>query len=283
MRLWLVVGLWMMVGLGPAVRAQTAQEMQSAAPAEKPGESEEQHGRRLLDEMLQALGGDAWLNKQNSVIRGQTAAFFRNVPTGRVVQFEQFKRFGTGTVGPATRTEYLSERGMIMPGKRRDVIHLWVDGQGYEATFKGVTPLPEKDVTQFNLRQQHSLEEVMRSWVKQPGVVIVWEGVGTQDRRAVDKVSVLTADNDNVEIEIEQDTHYPLQRSFQTRNAQFKDFDVDEEVYGDWRMVQGIATPMNVTNYKNADMVGQTFYTKVEFNQPLPPDEFNKDQLKAKK
>jgi hypothetical protein len=282
MRIW-IVGLLMLAGLGPAAWAQTAQEMQSAAPAAKPGVNEEQHGRRLLDEMLKALGGDAWLNKQNSVIRGQTASFFRNTPTGSVVQFVQYKRFGSATVTPATRTEYLSDRGMIVPGKRHDVVHLWVDGQGYEATFKGVTPLPEKDVKQFFLRQQHSLEEVMRTWIKQPGVVIVWEGVGTQDRRAVDKVSVLTANNDAVEIEIEQDTHFPLQRSFQTRNEQFKDSDVDEEVYGDWRIYQGIATPMNVTNYKNGDMAGQTFYTKVEFNQPLPPEEFDKDKLKAGK
>jgi hypothetical protein len=279
----LIFGLVMVAGLGSVACAQTAQEMQSAAPATKPGEDEEAHGRRLLDEMLKALGGDAWLNKQTSVIEGQRAAFFRNAPTGSVIQFVQYKRYATDALPEATRQEFLSERGVILPGKRRDVIHLWADNQGYEATFKGVTPLPEKDVKQYYLRQQHSLEQVMRSWVKQPGVVIVYEGSGTRDRRPVDKVSVMAANNDSVEIEIEQDTHFPLQREFQSRNEQFKDYDIDEEVYGDWRLYNGIATPMNMTSYKNGDMAAQTFYTKVRFNEPLPPDEFDKDKLKAKK
>jgi hypothetical protein len=91
------------------------------------------------------------------------------------------------------------------------------------------------------------------------------------------------SNNDSVEIEIEQDTHFPLQRSFQWRNEQFKDYDVDEEVYGDWRVFQGIATPMNMTGYRNGDMATQTFYTKVKFNEALSPDLFDKDKVESKK
>jgi hypothetical protein len=270
-----------------AACAQTAQEMKSGAPEARPGETPEQHGRRLLDEMLKALGGQPWLDKQTSVIEGQTAGFFSGTPTGSVVRFVQYKRYASGegaaALPDATRTEYLTVRGMIMPGMKKDVVHLWVDGKGYEATYKGITPLPEKQVTEFYRRQAHSLETIMRTWVKQPDVVILFDGQGMRDRRAVDKVSVLAANNDAVEIEIEQDTHFPLQRSFQTRNEQFKDFDIDEEVYGDWRVYQGIATPMNVTNYHNGDMNAQTFYTKVKFNDPLGPELFALEQLKGKK
>ena len=278
----------MVLGVGLAAHAQTAQEMQSGAPAPRPGESQEQHGRRLLDEMLKALGGEAWLNKQTSTIEGQTASFFRGTPTGSVVRFVQYKRYA-GAAGPeATRVEFLPERGMIMPGMKKDVIPLWLsgqgnDGQGYEVTFKGTNPLPEKIVTDYFRRQAHSLEEVMRTWVKQPGVVILFDGQGMRDRRAVDKVSILGANNDAVEIELEQDSHLPIQRAFQWRNDQFKDYDIDEEVYGDWRTYQGIATPMNMTNYRNGDMSAQTFYTKVKFNDPLSPDLFDKGKARPKK
>jgi len=274
-----MVGLALLAGVFATGRAQTAQEMQNAAPAVRAGETQEQHGRRLLDEMLKALGGDAWLNKQTSTIEGQTASFFRGTPTGSVVRYVQYKRFAP----EATRVEYLTVRGMIMPGMKKDVVHLWTDQQGYEKTFKGTTTLPEKQVTDYYRRQAHSLEEVMRTWVKQPGVVILFDGQGMRDRRAVDKVSILGANNDSVEIEIEQDTHWPLQRSFQWRNDQFKDYDIDEEVYGDWRLYQGIATPMNMTSYRNGDMAAQTFYTKVKFNDTLSPDLFDKDKVLTKK
>ncbi len=83
-------------------------------------------------------------------------------------------------------------------------------------------------------------------------------------------------------IEIEQDTHLPLQRAFEWRNEQFKDHDIDEEVYGDWRVFDGVATPMNMTNYRNGDMAAQTFYKKVSFNRPMSDDLFDKTKLLKK-
>ncbi len=277
----LAVGLMLaagVCGVAKAARAQSASEMQSAAPAQRPGETTEQHGRRLLDEMVKALGGDAWLNKKTMYIEGQTAPFFRGQPSGGVVRFVEFRKFAQGSLPDLSRVEFVSYRGMIEPGTVRQVAHLWTADQGYEFTYKGRTTLPEKQVTDYMRRRSHSIEEVIRTWIKQPGVMIVYEGPDMQDRRQVDKVSILTANNDAVTIEIEQDTHYPLQRSFEWRNEQFKDHDVDEEVYGDWRVYDGIATPMNLTRYRNGDMVDQTFYKKVKFNEPLSDDLFNPDK-----
>ena len=91
------------VGSAASCAQQTSQEMKSGAPESRPGETEEQHGKRLLDEMLKALGGDAWLNKTTSTIEGQTASFFRGAPTGSVIRFVQYKRFATSAAPEATR------------------------------------------------------------------------------------------------------------------------------------------------------------------------------------
>ncbi len=277
-----VVGLVLTLGLGSAAHAQTAQEMQSAAPAQRPGESVEQHGRRLLDEMVKALGGDAWLNKKTATIEGQTAPFFRGEPSGGVARFVEFKKFAEGDTPELARVEFVTYRGMIEPGTVRQVAHLWTADAGYEFTFKGRTALPAEQVADYMRRRAHSLEEVMRTWVKAPGVMIVYDGAGMRDRRPVDKVSILSANNDSVTLELEQDTHLPLQRAFEWRNQQFKDHDLDEEVYGDWKFFQGVASPMNMTRYRNGDMVDQTFYKKVKFNDPLNDDLFNKDKLMKK-
>jgi hypothetical protein len=279
-----VVGLALLAGLAAAIpaHAQSAGEMKSAAPETRPGETEEQHGKRLLDEMVEALGGNAWLNKQTSYSEGQIAAFFRGQPTGSVVRFVQYKRFATPDSPELTRTEYLTVRGMIMPGMKKDVAHLWTADNGYEVTYKGQVPLPSAQVADFMRRRAHSLEEVMRSWVKQKDVVILYEGIGMRDRHAVDKVSILAANNDSVEIELDQNTHLPLQRSFEWRNEQFQDHDLDEEVYGDWRYFQGVATPMNMTTYRNGDMASQTFYTKVRFNDPMSDDLWDRTKLLKK-
>lgn len=277
-----LVAIALLAGLAISAQAQTAQELKSGAPDHRKGETEEQKGKRLLDEMVAALGGDAWLNKKTMYREGQTAAFFRGEPTGSVVQFVEYKRFATAGSPELTRVEFLSWRGMITPGKKKDVVHLWTADNGYEVTYKGQTVLPVPQVTDYLRRRAHSLEEVMNRWVKQPGVIIVAEGAGMRDRRPVDKVTVMSAKNDSVTIEIDQETHLPLQRSFQWRNDQFKDYDIDEEVYGDWRIFDGVETPMNMTSYRNGDMAAQNFYTKAHFNQAQPEDLYDQTKLLKK-
>lgn len=281
MKVW-ALGLVLLGAMHGPARAQSANEMQSAQPDKRPGETDEQRGRRLLDQMLVALGGDAWMNKTTQYVEGQTAPFFRGEPSGGVARFVQFRRYAQGDVPEATRVEFVTYRGMIEPGTVRQVAHLWALRQGYEFTFKGRTVLPEKQVTDYYRRQDHSLETVMHNWVKAPGTVILYVGSGERDRRPVDKVSVLTAANDAVTIEIEQGTHLPLQRSFEWRNEQFKDHDLDEEVYGDWKMFDGVATPMNMTDYRDGDMVSQTFWKKVEYNKPMEARLFDPAEVKMK-
>ncbi len=279
---FLTLALMLLSVAAGSLQAQTAQEMKNGAPDHRKGETEEQKGKRLLDEMVVALGGDAWLNKKTMYREGQTAAFFRGEPTGSVVKFLEYRKFADGSSPELARVEFYTWRGVITPGMKRDVVHLWTADQGYEVTYKGQTVLPEKQVADYMRRRAHSLEEVMRNWVKQPGVIIVAEGAGMRDRRPVDKVTVMSAKNDSVTIEIDQETHLPLQRSFQWRNDQFKDYDMDEEVYGDWRMFDGVMTPMNMTNYRNGDMSAQNFYTKARFNQPQPDDLYDHTKLLKK-
>ena len=100
----------------PLHAQQTAQEMKNGAPDHRKGETQEQKGKRLLDEMVVALGGDAWMNKKTMYREGQTAAFFRGQPTGSVVEFVEYKRFATATSPELARDEFKSWRGMITPG-----------------------------------------------------------------------------------------------------------------------------------------------------------------------
>ena len=140
--------------LPAAAYAQTANEMKSAAPVAVDGESQEQHGQRLLAAMLKALGGEAWLNKQTEYLEGQSAPFFQGQPSGGVQRFVEWKQFSP-TQPPLARVEYVTYRGIIEPGTVRQVAHLWTLDQGYEFTFKGRTVLPEKQVKEYLLDRRY--------------------------------------------------------------------------------------------------------------------------------
>ncbi len=103
------------------------------------------------------------------------------------------------------------------------------------------------------------------------------------ERRLADKVTVLSAENDAVTIDLDVNTHLPLRRSFKWRNETFKDYDEDAEEYEDYHTVQGLPTAYNITRYHNGDMISQTFLTKIEYDVDVPPDSFNADILLKKK
>jgi hypothetical protein len=107
--------------------------------------------------------------------------------------------------------------------------------------------------------------------------MIVAEGQGMVDRKIADKVTVLTADNDAVTLELDATTHLPIRRTFQWRNPQFKDFDEEGETYDDYHTIQGIPTPMTITRYHNGDMSGQRYISKAVYGVSAPPSQFDPD------
>jgi len=279
-----LVALLVLLGLlsSPALYAQ-ASAIPSAAVSEPKGATQEQVGKKLLDEMVEALGGEAWLNRKDMQVSGRTAAFYRGAPNGTVIEYTGWRRFPQATQSGAERIGFLSPKGMIVPGKKIDVVQIWTNGDGYEVTYKGKTSLPKDQVADYYRRQDHSIESIVRNWIRAPGVMILAEGTTMVERRIADKISVLSANNDAVTLELDATTHLPLRRTFRWRNETFNDFDEEAETYDDYHTVQGLPTPYNITRYRNGDMVNQRFYTKVTYNQGLSPDLFNPDNLLKKK
>jgi hypothetical protein len=260
----------------PAAIYGQANDIPSAAPSSSTA-SPEQRGRQLLDQMVAALGGPAWLNRHTMSTLGHTAAFFRDQPTGANIEFAEFFQFPTAGKPQVERIEFITPKGMILPGKKRDVVQVWTPDQGYELTYKGKTPLPKDQVDDYLRRRAHSVEAVVAVWLKAPGVVVVSEGTTTVERRAADKITVLSANNDAVTLDLDANTHLPLARTFEWRNQQFKDHDQDREEYDNYQTYDGLPTPLTLSRYHNGDLVNQRFLSKIDYNQSLPPDTFNPD------
>ena len=270
--------------LAPVARVcAQATDLTSAAPSLAPGQTSEDRGRQLLDQMVTALGGSTWLARTDISTLGRTAAFFHNAPNGQVIEFAAYHQLAGPGRPEAERIEFITDKGMIMPGKKRDVAQIWTKEGGFELTYKGVSPLPQEQVEDYLRRRAHSIEAVIATWIKAPGVMIVSEGTTMVERHLADKVTVLSADNDAVTIELDATTHLPLSRTFTWRNVKFQDHDEDREEYDDYHTVQGLPTALTLTRYRNGDMASQRFLTRVEYNVVLPPNAFNPEIALSKK
>jgi hypothetical protein len=231
-------------------------------------------GRKLLDEMVTALGGPAWLNRTDYTYFGQSGTFYKGYANPYVTQFERYVRLDPY----GERIIIVSKQGVLIPTTKRDVAEIWTPDSGYEVTYKGKKTLPQKDIDEFQRNRKHSLDTVMREWVKQPGILITYEGTALVDRKIADKLSILTATNDGVEIFLDESTHLPMSMSYQWRDPLYRDFNTETLQFNDYHEIEGVMTPMTLTRLHNGDMTTQIFVKQVHYNTPMPADLFDPDR-----
>ncbi len=87
--------------------------------------------RAALNAMVQALGGQAWLDMKNMERQGHIAAFYQGNPDPGTTEFFEFHEWPDHD-----RIEYT---------KHRDVVQFFVGRQGWEVTYRGKKPL-DKDI-----------------------------------------------------------------------------------------------------------------------------------------
>jgi hypothetical protein len=231
-------------------------------------------GRKLLDKMVEALGGAAWLNRTDYFAAGQSGTFYKGTANPYVTQFEQYVRlqpFGE-------RLVIVSKQGVFIPTTKRDVAVIWTADKGYEVTYKGKKELPEKEVQDFILYRNHSLDTVMLKWLKQPGVLVNYLGTELVDRKVADRVSIVTESNDGVTLDLDEYTHLPINLTFKWRDPTYHDFNTEMQDYDDYHPIDGVITPLTLTRFHNGDMTTQVYLKEIRYNVHFPADLFDPDR-----
>jgi hypothetical protein len=252
--LYLIPALVLAVILAPlAGRAQTDDE--AAKNALK--------ARAALQAMVQALGGDAWLNEKNVMEQGHVAAFFHGQPDLGTEELWDFHQW--------------PDHDRIEVTKHRDVVEFYVAREGWEVTYRGKKAIPKDILDDFLRRRDHSIEVAIKVWLKDPNTILVYEGQKMAERHMAEQVTLISQQNESITIQMDEQTHLPLSRSFQWRDPIYKDKNTDTEEYDDYHTIDGFPTPFSVTRLKNDEMVRQFYITKVEINRDLPADFWNID------
>ncbi len=214
--------------------------------------------RAVLDAMVQALGGDAWLNMKNQERQGHVAAFFHGQPDAGTTEYFEFHQWPD-----KDRIEYT---------KHRDVVQFYMGRTGQEVTYKGKAALPQEQVDDWLRRRDHSIETAIKVWLKDPRTILLYEGQRLAERHLADTVTLISADNQAITIQMDTQTHLPLRRTFEWRDPLYKDKNLDAEEYDDYHVMDGFPTPFTITRFKNEDQIRQYFVVHVKYNQDLPAD-----------
>jgi hypothetical protein len=234
----------------------------SPQPQENDAQKNQQKARTWLDQMIQALGGQAYLTLQDSFTHGRYGRFHNEREVGEAIFYRYWK-------WPDLERNELTEQ--------RDVVELYLGDKAFEVTFRGSRPLdPEKDdnLKQILTRRHFALDRILREWLNQPGTLLLDEGPTLAANKMTEKITIINSKNEAVSILISPDTHLPVQKTFEVRDPQTHDRDREDEIYDNWRMVQGINTPFSVVIQRNGLINRQTYLLDVSYNLHPPASYF---------
>ena len=241
--------------------------------------------RALLDQTIQALGGQAYLTAQNRAEEGRWYALYHGQSRGPGAQYRQFSRFPE-----QDRLEIFGRGNVFIPlplfgsvdvivvskkAGKSDLVVIHNGDKGYEITNKGTSSQDKDDLKAYLRRRQHSLEQVLRKWINDPTMQFFYDGLALVGAKATDEVTLLNSQNDSVSVYLDQSTHLPLKTSFTWRDPEDKQKNVEEEIFDNYRLVQGVMTPHSITRTFNGETSHQRFISTVRYDLPLPSSTFD--------
>jgi hypothetical protein len=252
----ILLSLLLLTGLGFA---------QANAPGSSPSIPVDQENARkarvLIDQAIQALGGQAYLSIQDVSQEGRTYSFYHGRPNSLGIQFWRFYKY--------------PDKDRVELTKKRDVAYVYTGDKGYEITYKGTRAVDAKDLDDSLRRRQYALDWVLRHWLTEPGMALFYNGTSVAADKPAEQVTMLNSRNQGVTLDFDSNTHLPLKKSFTWRDPTDKERNVEEELYDNYRPVQGIMTPFSVTRFYNGDMSNQRFLNSVTYNQGLAESLFD--------
>ena len=259
----------------------TLSAAQAAAPTSAPNLNDLDNAhkaRSRLDQAIQALGGQAYLTYENKSEAGRYYPLYHGrtnslgIPYNYYIKYPDKDRFEVIHL----RNVFLLywQVGNVQVKDKSDIVLIHNGVKGYEITYKGTAAQDPVDLAAYLRRHQHSLDAVLRKWINDPAVALFADGLAIVDGKATDQVTLLNSQNDSVTVNLDQYTHLPVKTSFSWRDPEDKQKNIEDEVYDNYRLVQGIMTPHSITRNFNGELSHQRFINVAKYNLPLPDTMF---------
>ncbi|MDE3180455.1 MAG: hypothetical protein KGM47_12445 [Acidobacteriota bacterium] len=241
------------VGVGQAGGAQRAASLPTQInPA----------AQALLDQSIQALGGQAFIDFKTMTSEGRVFSIADGVLQGFVHY---------------TSAEEFPDRRRLSYGlsKKSKAVTLINNGDnGWELDRYGTIQQPQKEIRAWRLANRYSLENLLRLRIREPGMLIQMGKQDFVDNLPVQIVEMADARQAQIKLYLNISTHLPLQIGYRILDAQTHQWNEYSDIYSDYQTVQGTQTAMHIIRYLNGDRVAETFRSEVRYNETYPASFF---------
>ncbi len=231
-----------------------------------PADSRQAHGKQLVLDSLQALGGDAFLKMTNLTQSGRAYSFYRRDLSGLAV-FTRYENYEPPRPDappdwlPVSRRDVYTEKG--------DYYALFKNGKGWEVTFRGARPLPKDRIEQYRDSTRRNYFFFLRYRLHEPDLYYYYKGTEIINNVPTDAVDISDHDGESITVYLRMSDHLPVQQVYLRRDPKTRIPSEEKSIYAKYRTVDGVTLPWNIRQERDGDKTFEFFANAAQINQPL--------------
>jgi hypothetical protein len=221
--------------------------------------------KQLLQQTIEAMGGNAFLNVRDITCTGRVGQFGHS---GEMNGFEKFQDY----VEPPnmSRTENLPQR---------NIVEVYNADKGWTLDRGGVAEAPTPDLIRFQEGIKKDMSNTLRNRIHEPDMIFRYAGIDIVDLHEVDWVELVDGEDRTFRIAIDRASHLPIRRDVQMRNPTTRVTTEEIELYSNYHPIDGVQSPFQIERDRNSMKVYQVFFDSCQYNTGLPASLFTRESL----
>lgn len=228
---------------------------------------------QVIQDAVQALGGDRFLEMRDRIEEGRFYAFYREDLSG----MSRAKIYTRYLVPPVPmKPDFFGLRERRAFGKKgEDFFVVYNELGGYEITYKGAKPL-DKDV--FETYQEtlfHNVLYTLRMRLKEPGLIFDPAGVDIVENQPCNVVDIVDSENRITKVWFHQSTKLPVKQRWERRDEKTRDRIEEVTIFDKYRDIGGgVMWPYVLRRERNGARNFEMYADSIIINQDLTDDLF---------
>ncbi len=226
-------------------------------------------GKQIVDQAIQALGGERFLNLHTRHTNARLYSFFHDRMSG----YDIANIYTEYRDNKASKGVQLREREVL--GKHQDYSYLFNEDQGFDITFRGARPLPDDRWASYVRTATNDILYILRFRYDEPGMEFDYIGNQVFITNHVEVVDITDATGKTVRVFFDYNSKLPVRQSFSWLDPDTREHNDEVTEFDKWRDAgDGIMLPFTIERERNGYKVYQMFANKVEANAQLPANIF---------
>jgi hypothetical protein len=213
----------------------------------------ERKAREILQNVIQALGGEAYL-KLTDMTRSGKAYQLKDENVKGLTHITILDKFPD-----MTRTEY----------ENQNIVYINVGEKGSKIEYKNVKDQTGAELEDFLAARKHNLDYVLRVRLKEEGMRFRYLGKSRMDLDEAEVVQLIDRGGDKMKIFVSATTWLPLKMEYQTPGRGNRWTSDDERFYYSYHAISGIQVPFGIVRNANGYKVSELRFEEVQVDTGL--------------